>query len=89
MRSDINKISSSSLKTTQVIDAIKRFIIPKLDYELLINAAPINKLKELDAFIRKSISTKIGSHGLPIDWFYSAKKDRGLNLQTSSNAIML
>ena len=82
MRSDINKISSSSLKTTQVIDAIKRFIIPKLDYELLINAAPINKLKELDAFIRKSISKKIGSHGLPIDWFYSAKKDGGLNLQS-------
>ena len=82
MKHDVYKISSSSLKTTQVIDAIKRFILPKLDYELLINAAPTTKLEELDAFIRSCISKKIGSHGLPTDWFYSSKKDGGLNLQS-------
>ena len=82
MRRDVIKISESALKTTQTIDAIKRFIIPKLDYELLINAAPINRLKDMDAFIRGCISNKIGAHGLPTDWFYTAKKNGGLNLQS-------
>ena len=45
---DITKITNSSLKFIQVIDAIKRFVIPRIDYELFSNAAPANELKRLD-----------------------------------------
>ena len=82
MRRDVSKITTSPLKFTQTVDAIKRFILPRIDYELMLNAAPTVKLKQLDQFIRGKLSEKLGSTGLPKDWFYTAKKDGGLNLQS-------
>lgn len=82
MKQDVSKIANSSLKTVQTIDAIKRFILPRVDYELMINAAPINKLLDVDAHIRNQISKKIKAAGIPVDWFYTSKIDGGLNLQS-------
>ncbi|KAK8861167.1 hypothetical protein M9Y10_012862 [Tritrichomonas musculus] len=82
MKQDVSKIANSSLKTVQTIDAIKRFILPRVDYELMINAAPINKLLDVDARIRNQISKKIKAAGIPVDWFCTSKIDGGLNLQS-------
>ena len=84
LKRDVSKITSSALRTMQSVDAIKKFILPQLDYELMINAVSTTKLNELDEFIRGRISKKIGIAGVPTDWFYSSKHDGGLNLQCLS-----
>ena len=84
MSRDVTKITNSSLKFTQVVDAIKRFIIPKIDYELFSSAAPTVELQRLDRNIRGNLTKFIKGAGLPVDWFYSSKNDGGLNLQMLS-----
>ena len=82
IREDVMKIVNSKLKITQMIDAIKRFVLPSVDYELMINAAPTIKLKDTDRFIRARLMEIIGAEGIPKDWFYMSKKDGGINLQS-------
>lgn len=81
MSRDVTRITNSSLKFTQAVDAIKRFVIPKIDYELFASAAPTNELNRLDATIRGKLSKSIKAAGIPIEWFYTPQKDGGLNLQ--------
>lgn len=82
MSNDISRIANSALRFTQAIDAIKRFVIPKIDYELMANNTPTNALNKLDKFIRGRLSKMIKAPGIPIDWFYTAKKDGGPQIQS-------
>lgn len=84
MSRDIKKISNSSLKFVQMVDAIKRFIIPRIDYELFSSAAPTIQLELLDRKIRGVLNKATKAAGIPIDWFYTSQNDGGLNLQMLS-----
>lgn len=59
-------------------------IIVKLNSELLSNTAPVNHLLHLDEHIRSKLSKFDGAAGIPIDWFYTARKDGGIQLQELS-----
>lgn len=59
-------------------------IIVRLNSELLSNTAPVNHLLHLDEHIRSKLSKFDGAAGIPIDWFYTARKDGGIQLQELS-----
>lgn len=73
MTKDVIRITGSALRFTQAVDAIKRFVIPKIDYELMANTAPTNCLSRLDELIRGRLSKMIGAAGIPTAWFYTTK----------------
>ena len=81
MTKDVIRITNSALRFAQAVDAIKRFVIPKIDYELMANTAPTNGLDRLDELIRGKLSKMIGAAGIPTAWFYTVKNDGGLYLQ--------
>lgn len=81
MTKDVIRITGSALRFTQAVDAIKRFVIPKIDYELMANTAPTNCLSRLDELIRGRLSKMIGAAGIPTAWFYTTKNDGGLYIQ--------
>lgn len=87
MTKDIIRITSSALRFSQAVDDIKkklimkRFVIPKIDYELMANTAPTNSLDRLDELIRGKLSKMIGAAGIPTAWFYTKKNDGGLYIQ--------
>ena len=81
VKSMIMKICSSSLKITQKFDAIKRIILPKLDFEMA-NGYTCKKDREsLNKIIRASLNGCLPSASLPIDFFYTNWKDGGIGLK--------
>ena len=81
MHKDIARITGSALRFTQAVDAIKRFVLPRIDYELMANNAPTNALKKLDENIRGKLAKMLSASGIPTSWFYTARHDGGLHLQ--------
>ena len=81
MRKNILRITSSKLRFTQAVDAIKRFVLPMIDYELMSNIAPTNALMKLDECIRGKLSKMLGATGIPTEWFYTARLNGGLQIQ--------
>lgn len=81
MSRDVLRISKSALRFTQAVDAIKKFVLPKIDYELIANTAPVNALNRFDSLVRGSLSRMIGASGIPVEWFYTPRKSGGLDLQ--------
>jgi hypothetical protein len=53
------KIARSGLKVNQVINAIKTFILPKLDYSMMISVVSLGELNKVDQLVRKEINTLI------------------------------
>ncbi|GMO18120.1 MAG: hypothetical protein Ta2E_09230 [Mycoplasmoidaceae bacterium] len=78
----INLISCSGLKISQVIPAIKIFILPKLDYLMANSVMEMGKLKELDLFIHGSIHKLIGGPHLRKSLYYLSWKDWGFGLKS-------
>jgi hypothetical protein len=74
------KISKSGLKLNQVINAIKTFILPKLDYFMMNSVMSLVELKKLDLSVRKAINGLVGGplcrkicfirHGEMVVWLY-------------------
>ena len=59
------KITDSCLDFKFKIDAIKRFVLPKIDYEMMAGVAPVAALRKLDATIRGHINKSLNTSGLP------------------------
>jgi hypothetical protein len=59
----------SGLKITQIIDAIRRFILPRLDYTMMNSVLGITELNKLDGFIRNMINEMIRGPALSKDLF--------------------
>ena len=76
----VNRVRMSQLSVTQTLDSIKRFIIPRLDYELANGICPKTDLQTLDRIIRCAIQDLVGHQSMPMEFFYSAWKDGGLGL---------
>lgn len=57
---DVIRMTNSAHRFTQTVDAIKRFLIPMIDYELMANAAPTNSLNRLDVLIRGQLMKMLG-----------------------------
>lgn len=80
VKHDINQILLSPLTFSQSLDAIRRLIIPKLDFIFLNGVVSINEAKKLDESIRAMIQKKIKSPGLPIEIVHMSWRDGGMNI---------
>ena len=80
VKHDINQILLSPLKFAQSLDAIRRLIIPKLDFIFLNGVVSIKEAKKLDESIRAMIQKKIKSPGLPIEIVHMSWRDGGMNI---------
>lgn len=84
MERDVAFITTSPLTFSQKIDAIKRCILPKLEYELLNGCCNITTIKNLDTKIRSFIDLSLQGMSLPVDFFYTNWRDGGLGLHQLS-----
>jgi hypothetical protein len=81
----MHRILDSGLKVTQIINAIKTFILPKLDYLIYNTVIRIGDLQKMDKLVRKFIKESIGGPPLSKGVYYSSWKDGGFgvpNLET-------
>jgi hypothetical protein len=69
------------LKLPQIIDAITRFIQPRLDCTIMNSITGITELRKHYQFIRNIINEMIGRSALSKDLFYTATKNSGLGLR--------
>ena len=76
----VNRVRMSHLTFVQTLDSLKRFIIPKLDYELANGVCPKGELEMLDQQMRCALQDLLGKQSMPTVFFYTAWKDGGLGL---------
>ena len=76
-----SKVLNSQLKVNQKLDALRRFVIPCLDYTLTEGNPRRGDLEELDRMMRVGIANHIGVPILPIPFTTMHWKDGGLSLQ--------
>ncbi|GMO19738.1 MAG: hypothetical protein Ta2E_10790 [Mycoplasmoidaceae bacterium] len=81
VKSLVNIISTSGPKISQVIHAIKTYILPKLDYVMANSVMETGKLKGLDLYIRNAIHRLIGGPALSKNIYYLSWKDGGFGLK--------
>jgi hypothetical protein len=77
----LERLRYSGLKITQIIDAVRRFILPRLDYTMMNSVMGITELRKLDEFIRNMINEMVGGPALSKDLFYTSTKNGGLGLR--------
>jgi hypothetical protein len=80
MEKELDRIVNSGLKVSQIINAIKTFILPKVDYLFRHSVVAQGKIKQFDSLIRKRIKAMIGGPMLSKDMIYSDWKDGGLGI---------
>jgi hypothetical protein len=67
----LDRLHSSGLKISQVIHAIKIFIVPKFDYLFHNTVVPVMKVRAVDKKIRRIVNNMIGGQSLSKPLFYS------------------
>ena len=77
----IDKIMKSQLKVNQKLDAIRRFVIPSMDYLLTEGNPRKGDLEDIDRKIRVGIAHHVGVPSFPISFTQTHWKDGGLSLQ--------
>jgi hypothetical protein len=79
MRELVDKIMQSVLLTVQKVDAVKTFVLPAMDYQLLNGAVAKKDLIEFDKHVRAAINRELKLSGLPIECHHASGKDGGLS----------
>jgi hypothetical protein len=77
----LERLRYRELKIPQIIDAIRRFILPRLDHAMMNSIMGITELSNLDQFIRNIINEMVVRPALSKDLFYIANKNGGLELR--------
>lgn len=80
VNNQINQILLSSLTMAQCLNAIKKLIIPKLDFIFMNGVISWRDVGYLDENIRGLLQRKLNCSGLPIDTVHDHWKDGGLNI---------
>jgi hypothetical protein len=73
-------LAESGLKTSQVIDGIKTFIIPMVEFLLRHSNVSLTKLGSLDDNLRRLINIKLDGLKVTKDTFYLRARDSGFGL---------
>jgi hypothetical protein len=77
----IRKLADSGLKINQVINAIKTFVLLRLDYFMMNSVMSLVEFKKLDLLVRKVVNGLVDEPPLPKDMFYSSWKYGGLGIR--------
>ena len=78
---NIEKLDVVPLRFNQKVDAIKRFIIPSLDYILTNGEVPQKAIDKLEAAIKRVINKFIGNTGVLKEFATTHWKDGGIGFQ--------
>jgi hypothetical protein len=74
-------LGRSALKITQVFDAIRTWVLQRLDYCFMNSVVSLTKIRKVNNLIREIINEKIGTPFLK-DMFYTSWKNGGLGIKT-------
>jgi hypothetical protein len=77
----LERLRYSGLEIPQAIDAMKRFVLPRLDYPMMNNVIGVIELSEPDKFDRNVINKMEGGPALSKNIFYTANKNEGFGLR--------
>ena len=77
----LQALSKAGLRLNQVLDTIRKFIVPMLDYTMQCNPHTQDSLDQINLAIRKCVN-KIAhaEHGTPVPFFHTDWKDGGLSI---------
>jgi hypothetical protein len=75
----LDRIMGSKLLSVQKIDAIKTFLLPALDFNMLNGEVGRKQLSTLDTKIRESINQESKVKGLPVECHHASWRDGGLS----------
>ena len=89
VRHQINQLLLSPLTLSQSLDAIRRLIIPQLDFIFINGVISLSFIKKLDKNIRGLIQKKIKCPGLPIEVVHSDWKNGGMNIPCLEHRLEL
>ena len=89
VRHQINQLLLSPLTLSQSLDAIRRLIIPQLDFIFMNGVLSLSFVKKLDENIRGLIQKKIKCPGLPIEVVHSDWKNGGMNIPRLEHRLEL
>ena len=78
---DIEKLDATPLRFNQKIDAIKRFIVPSLDYIITNGEVPQKMIDKLEAAIKRVVDHFVGNNGVLKEFPTTHWKDGGVGLQ--------
>jgi hypothetical protein len=81
VRMILDRIKNSGLKIPQIINVIKGFVIPRLDYSMMNSVMSKTELLKLDDYVRQIINHLFGGPKLSKDLFYTSWKYGGLRLK--------
>jgi hypothetical protein len=77
----IDRVQESGLKINQILNAIRTFILPRLDYFMMNSTFTKGSLDKIDLHIRKTVNGLVGGPPLSKDLFYSSWKYGGLGVK--------
>jgi hypothetical protein len=80
MRLTIDKITKSPLFTVQKIQALRTYVLPRIDFLLLNTDVLKSYLKAFDEHVRGEVQKWIGGRGIPVAVFHMLWKDGGLSI---------
>ena len=93
IRVEVREVLRSSLAINQKIFALNTYILPKLDYLLLLGETSSDDMEKLDGIIRGGIGRDVGSlTKIPIPAFYTGWRDGGMgvtHLKTRRDALAI
>jgi hypothetical protein len=78
MRDDLIKAGNSDLVNVQKLEAVKKFVMPMVDFLLFSGDAFEGALNRSDEFVRGMITDWIRGKGIPTPFFHMSWRDGGL-----------
>ena len=89
VKHQVNQLLLSPLTLSQSLDAIRKLIMPQLDFIFMNGVVSLSYAKKLDENIRGLIQKKIKSPGLPIEVVHCHWKDGGMNIPRLEHRLEL
>ena len=80
IKHQVNQLLLSPLTFSQCLDAIKRLVLPQLDFICMNGVVSMDDMKKLDESLRGLIQKKIKCPGLPVEVVHAHWKDGGMNI---------
>ena len=77
----LQALTKAGLRLNQVLDTIRKFIVPMLDYSMQCNPHTQASLDQINLAIRKCVNKLAhAEHGTPVPFFHTDWKDGGLSI---------
>jgi hypothetical protein len=80
MTDDILKICNSDLIVVQKLQALKKFVMPMVDFLLYSGDAIAGSLTKFDQYDHRVVTEWIGEKGIPEPFFHMSRRAGGLGL---------